>query len=820
MADAYVSIIPFPIKVTFPEPITQNLTESLFTYVNCVVYSFVVVNPTLIFIQLVPLKRLDFTVSITAGSVTSSSGLSNAGASTTFRMLEAPLTTKLQLKLVGMIGVRVYYSYDALVYCTRTENDLVPSSCESLRNDTWARPRNITGGETILPLSGFDLGQVYYVWCCAEEPYGTHPTNSIQDTRLVVDVGWFDCPVTANGVCDGHGTCIQGESCSCYNGYYGADCSSSCPGVYPINATAAVECSNHGICSPASFSCQCEPTFQTPSCSLPLLSSESPSNDTQVFLYVSFLLEGLRTHSYAYGLLNQQETILSSLIQIFNVSYQEIGVRVWSTQSVIVYLELEKEVADQKLFDVRQSLFTAWLSHSLVNVEGITSAKVVNVFIVTTEQTDLYTCYDGIVNGDETDIDCGGEECSLRCLTSQKCVFDRDCKSSSCRNGVCKVTSWLEGHTWLLILIICLIVVIIGLVFCLVILCCYSPRKHQLPIRKLPLAGEGVKEVEKSAKGVKEIKNGKETKDDKEVEERTESPEQSTLTEPLDKVDSLKVSPVFSELVQTSEDQPSLASLGIVSKAPPTRNRAYSSGSASPSHHNVNECSHRDASPDHSRTLTLKLPSERTRSPSRDQTHPIGRNRILVPPERGSSPRREKVHSNARERPSNHLERPKERVSARERLGRSDPGNLREPRSSRNDKYSTGSIAQSAEKINPQSLSRRPERPVGHVSLAESLAAHPAESKPNSRDQLRPGLTRVKPKSEEASSKIAVPTVSSKPIVPLTKLNTHLDLVLCCHKTSAINRTVFLPFQISLYVLHHSKSPLEDIQENGISFNG
>lgn len=138
----------------------------------------------------------------------------------------------------------------------------------------------------------------------------------------------------------------------------------------------------------------------------------------------------------------------------------------------------------------------------------------------------------------------------------------------------------------------------------------------------------------------------------------------------------------------------------------------------------------------------------------------------------------------------------------------------------RNDKYSTGSIAQSAEKINPQSLSRRPERPVGHVSLAESLAAHPAESKPNSRDQLRPGLTRVKPKSEEASSKIAVPTVSSKPIVPLTKLNTHLDLVLCCHKTSAINRTVFLPFQISLYVLHHSKSPLEDIQENGISFNG
>jgi len=46
------------------------------------------------------------------------------------------------------------------------------------------------------------------------------------------------------------------------------------------------------------------------------------------------------------------------------------------------------------------------------------------------------TCEDGIENGDETDIDCGGEDCE-GCEIGQKCYDNEDCKSKSCKNGIC-----------------------------------------------------------------------------------------------------------------------------------------------------------------------------------------------------------------------------------------------------------------------------------------------------------------------------------------------------------------------------------------------
>src|SRR5918993_616698 len=46
------------------------------------------------------------------------------------------------------------------------------------------------------------------------------------------------------------------------------------------------------------------------------------------------------------------------------------------------------------------------------------------------------TCNDGVKNGSESDVDCGGPDC-LRCATAKSCVGQRDCGSAFCVNNIC-----------------------------------------------------------------------------------------------------------------------------------------------------------------------------------------------------------------------------------------------------------------------------------------------------------------------------------------------------------------------------------------------
>jgi len=46
------------------------------------------------------------------------------------------------------------------------------------------------------------------------------------------------------------------------------------------------------------------------------------------------------------------------------------------------------------------------------------------------------TCSDGVKNGSESDVDCGGPDC-LRCGTAKSCVGQRDCGSAFCVNNIC-----------------------------------------------------------------------------------------------------------------------------------------------------------------------------------------------------------------------------------------------------------------------------------------------------------------------------------------------------------------------------------------------
>ena len=50
------------------------------------------------------------------------------------------------------------------------------------------------------------------------------------------------------------------------------------------------------------------------------------------------------------------------------------------------------------------------------------------------------TCDDGLRNGDETGVDCGGETCELRCPEGAMCSISADCASETCFGGTCQAT--------------------------------------------------------------------------------------------------------------------------------------------------------------------------------------------------------------------------------------------------------------------------------------------------------------------------------------------------------------------------------------------
>jgi hypothetical protein len=48
------------------------------------------------------------------------------------------------------------------------------------------------------------------------------------------------------------------------------------------------------------------------------------------------------------------------------------------------------------------------------------------------------SCSDGMQNQGETDIDCGGPNCPMSCMTGQSCVVNNDCHSLNCMGGTCQ----------------------------------------------------------------------------------------------------------------------------------------------------------------------------------------------------------------------------------------------------------------------------------------------------------------------------------------------------------------------------------------------
>ncbi len=60
---------------------------------------------------------------------------------------------------------------------------------------------------------------------------------------------------------------------------------------------------------------------------------------------------------------------------------------------------------------------------------------------------DACQCDDGMKNGDETGIDCGGLRCSP-CSAGTTCIADRDCLGKVCHMGVCDACGDAEWAQW------------------------------------------------------------------------------------------------------------------------------------------------------------------------------------------------------------------------------------------------------------------------------------------------------------------------------------------------------------------------------------
>ena len=54
------------------------------------------------------------------------------------------------------------------------------------------------------------------------------------------------------------------------------------------------------------------------------------------------------------------------------------------------------------------------------------------------------TCEDGVQNGGETDVDCGGPECAV-CEEGEACEANEDCASGACEEGTCRAASCDDG---------------------------------------------------------------------------------------------------------------------------------------------------------------------------------------------------------------------------------------------------------------------------------------------------------------------------------------------------------------------------------------
>ena len=486
------------IRAIFSEAVTEPFSVDDFVFVNCRAVRAVRISATYFEMSIVPIVRKSFNITLPAGVYHDETGQGNLASSTAWLVFVSDLVVNLYHQESLFVTLALRYNEECTVYCMATESVQVPESCQAIQAAPLSSFVNISSIAKLnyMNLIGFAFGHSYSVYCCAlETAYGIQNTNSIESTRVAVAIGWGDCPVVDDRVCSGHGTCQDGATCVCDAGYYEDDCARSCPGLL-ADGSFAIECNGHGVCGRDDYACTCESSqFVQPDCS-PLQLTDAFPAAGRVFLYLSFTLRKSSTAS----LYLQQQAVyhsLRALASTLNVTAERVGMRrqLLSTSSFDATAFVDAAPSEGKLWTEHcwsPSFLSAFSRALRAAGEAFMDVEVTNVFVVTSSDREQYTCYDGIVSEDETDVDCGGTTCSKRCQRSKRCVVDSDCESFLCSGEVCQLSASQSG----IVRILLSIAVVVGVIVLVVVLMlCSQCSRRASPKRSEKSVGIEMPEV-------------------------------------------------------------------------------------------------------------------------------------------------------------------------------------------------------------------------------------------------------------------------------------------------------------------------------------
>ena len=486
------------IRAIFSEAVTEPFSVDDFVFVNCRAVRAVRISATYFEMSIVPIVRKSFNITLPAGVYHDETGQGNLASSTAWLVFVSDLVVNLYHQESLFVTLALRYNEECTVYCMATESVQVPESCQAIQAAPLSSFVNISSIAKLnyMNLIGFAFGHSYSVYCCAlETAYGIQNTNSIESTRVAVAIGWGDCPVVDDRVCSGHGTCHDGTTCVCDAGYYEDDCARSCPGLL-ADGSFAIECNGHGVCGRDDYACTCESSqFVQPDCS-PLQLTDAFHAAGRVFLYLSFTLRKSSTAS----LYLQQQAVyhsLRALASTLNVTAERVGMRrqLLSTSSFDATAFVDAGPSEGKLWTEHcwsPSFLSAFSQALRAAGEAFMDVEVTNVFVVSSSDREQYTCYDGLVSEDETDVDCGGTTCSKRCQRGKRCVVDSDCESFLCSGAACQLSASQSG----IVRILLSIAVVVGVIVLVVVLMlCSQCSRRASPKRSEKSVGIEMPEV-------------------------------------------------------------------------------------------------------------------------------------------------------------------------------------------------------------------------------------------------------------------------------------------------------------------------------------
>lgn len=498
------------IRAIFSEAVTEPFSVDDFVFVNCRAVRAVRISATYFEMSIVPIVRKSFNITLPAGVYHDETGQGNLASSTAWLVFVSDLVVNLYHQESLFVTLALRYNEECTVYCMATESVQVPESCQAIQAAPLSSFVNISSIAKLnyMNLIGFAFGHSYSVYCCAlETAYGIQNTNSIESTRVAVAIGWGDCPVVDDRVCSGHGTCHDGTTCVCDAGYYEDDCARSCPGLL-ADGSFAIECNGHGVCGRDDYACTCESSqFVQPDCS-PLQLTDAFPAAGRVFLYLSFTLRKSSTAS----LYLQQQAVyhsLRALASTLNVTAERVGMRrqLLSTSSFDATAFVDAGPSEGKLWTEHcwsPSFLSAFSQALRAAGEAFMDVEVTNVFVVSSSDREQYTCYDGLVSEDETDVDCGGTTCSKRCQRGKRCVVDSDCESFLCSGAACQLSASQSG----IVRILLSIAVVVGVIVLVVVLMlCSQCSRRASPKRSEKSVGIEMPEVHLKTDRKSEVKH-------------------------------------------------------------------------------------------------------------------------------------------------------------------------------------------------------------------------------------------------------------------------------------------------------------------------